>query len=169
VPRGVTVTVDGRNVRAKGPRGELSVTVLPGIVVQVEGSVVHVGQTLEGRGSKAGHGVMRTLVANCIEGVSTGFKRALEIVGTGYRGQVSGNTLQLSLGFSHPVEFPLPEGIRATAESPTRIVLEGNDKQLLGQVAADIRGLRPPEPYKGKGIRYEGEHLRRKAGKTGGA
>jgi large subunit ribosomal protein L6 len=169
VPRGVSVTVDGLNVKAKGPRGELALTVLPGIRVNVDGATIRVEQTLQGRSSKAAHGVMRTLVSNIVEGVSTGFKKVLEIQGTGYRAAVSGDKIQLALGFSHPVEFKLPEGIHAAAETPTRLVLEGNDKQLLGQVAADIRGLRPPEPYKGKGIRYEGEQLRRKAGKTGGA
>ena len=169
VPRGVTVTVDGLNVRAKGPRGELGMTVLPGIRVNVDAGIVRVEQTLEGRTAKAQHGVMRTLVSNCIEGVSTGFKRVLEIQGTGYRAAVSGNKIQFALGFSHPVDFELPEGIKAAAETPTRLVLEGNDKQLLGQIAANIRAIRPPEPYKGKGIRYEGEQLRRKAGKTGGA
>jgi len=169
LPRGVTVTVNGTQVKAKGPRGEREYVVLPGIEVKVEKERVLVEQTNEGRDAKAKHGVMRAQVANLIEGVSTGFRKVLEIQGTGYRAAVAGNKLQMQLGFSHPVDFPIPEGIKATAETPTRVVLEGSDKQQLGQVAADIRSIRPPEPYKGKGIRYEGEHLRRKAGKTGGA
>jgi large subunit ribosomal protein L6 len=169
IPRGVTVTVNGSSVRAKGPRGEREFTVLPGIRVEVDGSRLRVVQTLEGRGSKSAHGVMRTRVANIVEGVSSGFRKVLEIQGTGYRAAVNGNKLQMQLGFSHPVDFELPEGVKATAETPTRIVLEANDKQVVGQVAADIRAIRPPEPYKGKGIRYEGEQVRRKAGKTGGA
>lgn len=169
VPRGVTVTVNGSLVKANGPRGERQYTVLPGIRVKVEAERILVEQTLEGRGAKAAHGVMRAQVANLVEGVATGFRKVLEIQGTGYRAAVSGDKLQLQLGFSHPVDFALPEGVKVTAESPTRLVLEGSDKQQVGQVAADIRAIRPPEPYKGKGIRYEGEQLRRKAGKTGGA
>ncbi len=169
IPRGVTVSVNGSLVKAKGPRGELQYTVLPGIEVKIDGDRIRVEQTLEGRTAKSEHGVMRAQVANIVEGVSTGFRKVLEIQGTGYRAAVTGNKIQLQLGFSHPVDFALPAGIKATAESPTRVVLEGSDKQQVGQIAADIRALRPPEPYKGKGIRYEGEQVRRKAGKTGGA
>ena len=169
VPAGVSVTWNQGEVKVKGPKGELSYRTLPGIEVQVEGSTVQVVQKSTLRTAGALHGLTRALINNQVLGVSQGFRKVLEIVGTGYRAQLAGRTLTLQLGYSHPIEFPLPDGIEAKVEMPTRLEITGISRELVGQVAANIRRLRPPEPYKGKGVKYEGEHIRRKAGKSAGA
>jgi large subunit ribosomal protein L6 len=175
IPKGVEVKIDKNIITAKGPKGTLSLEIHPRIKVTLEvggesnsyGKIVLKRPTDE-KQDKALHGTMRALVANMIEGVSKGYEKVLEIFGVGYRAQVQGNKLIFSLGYSHPVEFQLPEGIKATVDSKqTTITLQGADKALLGQVAANIRALRPPDPYKGKGIRYAGEQLRLKPGKAG--
>jgi len=167
IPSGVTVTVDGETVRVKGPKTELSHPVLTGTAVKVEGAEVVVSAEKITR--NPAFGTMRAQIANMVTGVTKGFSKTLEIVGTGYRAQMDGQKLVLQLGFSHPVEFTPPEGITVKVETPTRLSVSGADKCLVGQVAADIRGYRPPEPYKGKGIKYEGEYIRRKAGKAAGS
>ncbi len=169
IPSGVTVTWKDGEVKTKGPKGELSYRTLPGIELKIDGQTLQVVQNSDQRTAGAFHGLTRALINNNIEGVSTGFRKVLEIVGTGYRAAVGGRTVTLQLGFSHPVEFPLPDGIEARAETPTRLEITGISKELVGQVAANIRRLRPPEPYKGKGVKYEGEYIRRKAGKSAGA
>lgn len=168
LPKGVEVQVDGDRVRVRGPRGTGEHVLPAGISVSVGADHIEVQRGDERRQARAMHGLTRKLLANLVEGVSTGFRKRLEIVGVGYRAEAKGQELHLSLGFSHPVVFRLPEGVQARVERQTVIDLESNDKQLLGQVAADIRRLRPPEPYKGKGIRYAGEQLRTKAGKAAG-
>jgi len=169
IPNGVTVTWKDGEVKTKGPKGELSYRPLPGIDLKIEGQTLTVVQNSTLRSARAVHGLTRALINNNVEGVSNGFRKVLEIVGTGYRAQVGGRTVTLQLGFSHPIEFPLPAGIEAKAETPTRLEITGISKELVGQTAANIRRLRPPEPYKGKGVKYEGEHIRRKAGKSAGA
>ena len=170
VPKGTTVTVQDQKVTAKGPLGELSYELLPGIHVEVDGEVVRVIPAEHGNGKGGAlHGVSRAMVANLVDGVSKGFSRTLEIVGTGWRAQVSGRTLEVLLGYAQPVRVPIPEGLTAeTADKPPRVTIKGIDKQRVGQFAAEIRGLRPPEPYLGKGIKYENEKIRRKAGKSAG-
>lgn len=167
IPAGVTVTVDGRTVTVKGPKGSLSRTLPPEVSVAVEGAEVQVSRASDEARPKAMHGLSRTLVANMVEGVSTGFVKALEIQGVGYKAEAKGNGVNLVVGLSHQVQVPAPAGISFKLESPTLLKVEGIDKELVGQVAAEIRNVRPPEPYKGKGIRYQGEQVRRKAGKTG--
>lgn len=167
VPAGVTVTVAGNAVTVKGPKGELRRTLPADIGVAVAGSEVVVTRPSDEARHKALHGLSRTLVANMVEGVSKGFQRALEIQGVGYKAEVQGGGLKLALGFSHPVQYPAPAGIKFTVDNNVLVKIEGCDKELVGQVAAELRSLRPPEPYKGKGIRYQGEQVRRKAGKTG--
>ncbi len=167
IPAGVTVTVDGETVRVKGPKSELSHPVLTGTSVAVEGAEVKV--SAERLTRNPAFGTMRAQIANMVTGVTAGFKKSLEIVGTGYRAQMDGQKLVLQLGFSHPVEFHPPAGITIKVDTPTRLTISGADKCLVGQVAANIRGYRPPEPYKGKGIKYEGEYIRRKAGKAAGS
>jgi large subunit ribosomal protein L6 len=168
VPKAVTVTMDGNRVTVKGPRGELSRTLPADMLVTVADGTVTVARPSEENRHKALHGLTRTLIANMIEGVTTGFKKSLEITGVGYKAENRPFGLQLALGFSHQVEYRAPEGIKLTATTPTAITIEGANKEIVGQVAAEIRNLRPPEPYKGKGIRYTGEQIRRKAGKAGG-
>jgi large subunit ribosomal protein L6 len=168
VPKNVTVTVDGNTVKVKGPRGELERTLHPDMQVKVEDGQVTVGRPSDEPNHKALHGLSRTLVANMVEGVSTGFTKTLELVGVGYKAEARPYGLQLALGFSHPVEYRAPAGIKLTAPQPTQIVVEGANKEVVGQVAAELRSLRPPEPYKGKGVKYQGEQIRRKAGKAGG-
>jgi large subunit ribosomal protein L6 len=168
IPSGVTVSRDGRSVRVKGPKGELAFTMGHGVDVAVEPQEIVVSQVGGGKQALALHGTTRALIANMVTGVTRGFSKALEITGTGYRAQMSGKKLTLQLGFSHPVELVPPVGISITVENPTRLVVSGSSKELVGQVAADIRGYKPPEPYKGKGIRYAGEYVRRKAGKAAG-
>ncbi|MBI4544958.1 MAG: 50S ribosomal protein L6 [Gemmatimonadetes bacterium] len=167
IPPGVTVRVDGSIVVIKGPRGELSRTFRPEMRIRNADGRLTVERPSDAKAHRALHGLTRALLANMVQGVTTGFRKALEIVGVGYRAEKRGKNLVLSVGYSHIVEYPEPEGIVISAPSPTTIVIEGVDKQKVGQVAAEIRAVRPPEPYKGKGIRYQGEQVRRKAGKTG--
>lgn len=169
IPSGVNVVRDGNQIKVKGPKGELSMRLLPGIALEEGDSALALKLERGDREGPAMYGLSRALLANMVKGVSEGFSRTLEIQGTGYRANMKGKTLELLLGFSHPIEFAVPEGIEIAVESPTRLVVKGIDKQRVGQVAADIRGFRPPEPYKGKGVRYEGEHIRRKAGKSASA
>jgi large subunit ribosomal protein L6 len=168
VPKGVTVTVDGGKVTVKGPKGELIRQVNPAMTVAVNEGKVEVTRPSDEPEHKALHGLTRTLVANMVEGVTAGFKKELDIVGVGYKAETRPFGLVLALGFSHPVEYRAPKGIKLTAPQPTSIVIEGANKEVVGQVAAELRSLRPPEPYKGKGIKYVGEQIRRKAGKAGG-
>ena len=165
LPKGVTVTVDGNTVKAKGPKGELATEIVGGITVSVDGNIVKVERANETKETRSLHGTMRALVANTVTGVSEGFFKNLDIIGVGYSAELKGNSLHLKLGFSHPCVFEPPKGIEIEVPAPTRIVVRGIDRQQVGQVAADIRALRPPEPYKGKGIRYHDEYVRRKAGK----
>ncbi len=167
LPAGVTVAIDGQNVSVKGPRGELSLTVSEPIKATLEDNTVIVSRPDDEAKSKSLHGLTRTLIANNVHGVSTGFTKTLEIIGTGYRAAAKGSNIELALGFSHPVVIEPPQGITLTVEGNTKIVISGVDKQAVGEVAANIRKIRKPEPYKGKGIRYEGERVRRKAGKSG--
>jgi large subunit ribosomal protein L6 len=168
VPKGVTVTVDGNVVRVKGPKGELERTLHPAITAAQEDGTLVVARPSDEPEHRALHGLSRTLVANMIEGVTKGFQKTLEITGVGYKAEPRPYGLQLALGFSHPVQFKAPTGIKLSAPNPTTVVIEGANKEIVGQVAAELRGLRPPEPYKGKGIKYAGEQIRRKAGKAGG-
>ena len=169
LPSGVNVDIVGAEVRVKGPKGELSSSIPAVITVEVADGEVRCKRPDDKRDSRALHGLSRALIANMVTGVSEGFSKSLEIQGVGYRADVKGNTLNLLLGFSHPVAMPVPEGLQVTMEGNTNIKVAGIDKQLVGQFAADIRSLRPPEPYKGKGIRYVGEQVRRKVGKAGAA
>ena len=167
VPEKVSVTLDGLAVKVKGPKGELNRTLPDGVSIsQVDNNIV-VAQTSDKRKSRERHGLCRTLVANMIEGVSKGYSRRLEIVGVGLRAQVKGRNLVVSAGYSHPVEVVPPAGIAFTVENNTNVTVSGADKELVGNEAAKIRAIRPPEPYKGKGIKYEGERILRKAGKSG--
>ena len=166
VPAGVEVKVDGSTVTVKGPKGTLTREFKPSIKVEVDGSVIHVTRPDDEATNRSLHGLTRTLIHNMIIGVSEGYSKTLELVGVGYRAAVKGNTLELNLGFSHPVIIEKPEGITFECPDQAKIVVSGIDKQQVGQVAADIRKWRKPEPYKGKGIRYQGEHVRRKEGKT---
>ena len=168
VPSGVTVTVDGRNVTVKGPRGTLSRSLPPIVSVKVDGAVVNVSRPNDETASKAMHGLTRTLVANMVDGVTKGFQKNLDIVGVGYKAENKPWGLLMSLGYSHQIEVKAPAGIKLNAPTPTSIVVDGANKEVVGQVAAEIRSLRPPEPYKGKGVKYQGEVVRRKAGKAGG-
>jgi large subunit ribosomal protein L6 len=168
VPAGVTVTLDDGTIRVKGPRGELTRRLHPAMQVQLENGTITVGRPSDENEHKALHGLTRSLVANMVEGVTAGFRKTLEIVGVGYKAENRPYGLQLALGFSHPVAYRAPAGIKLTAATPTVVTIEGADKEVVGQVAAEIRGLRPPEPYKGKGVKYQGEQIRRKAGKAGG-
>jgi large subunit ribosomal protein L6 len=165
IPKGVTVTVDGRNVKVKGPKGELTTEVTGDITVSVEENVVKLVRGSETKETRSIHGTMRALVANTVTGVSEGFFKNLDIIGVGYSAELKGKNLHLKLGFSHPCVFEPPKGVEIEVPAPTRIVVKGIDRQQVGQAAADIRALRPPEPYKGKGIRYHNEYVRRKAGK----
>ncbi|MGJ3507581.1 50S ribosomal protein L6 [Enemella sp. A6] len=169
VPSGVEVTLDGRNVSVKGPKGTLTHTVAEPITVdRAETGEIEVSRPNDERMSKSLHGLTRTLVANMVTGVTEGYEKKLEIVGVGYRVVAKGPTqLEFNLGFSHPVVVSAPEGVTFAVETPTRFAVQGIDKQAVGEVAANIRKIRKPEPYKGKGIRYAGEHVRRKAGKAG--
>ena len=168
VPAGVDITITDRTVRVKGPKGELAHTVAAPITVErAEDGTVLVKRPDDERESRSLHGLSRTLIANMVVGVTQGYAKTLEIVGTGYRVQQRGADLEFALGFSHPVPVAAPTGITLRVEAPTRFVVEGIDKQQVGEVAANIRKLRKPDPYKGKGVRYQGEVVRRKAGKTG--
>jgi large subunit ribosomal protein L6 len=167
IPSGVDVTIKGREVTVKGPRGTLSMEVAPPIeVTQADGAIRVTRPSDEGE-IRALHGLSRSLIANMVTGVTQGYSKTLEIVGVGYRVQAKGQSLEFSLGFSHPVPVNPPDGITLRVETPTRFVVEGIDKQQVGEVAANIRKLRKPDPYKGKGVRYQGEQIRRKVGKAG--
>jgi large subunit ribosomal protein L6 len=167
VPNGVEVSVQASTVRVKGPKGELEIDAEPSIKVSVADGAVNVDRTNEDREARALHGLTRALVANMVEGVTQGFRKTLELHGTGYRAQQTGKKLVMQLGHSHPIEYTPPEGIDIEVENPTTLHVSGIDKRLVGQVAADIRASRPVEVYLGKGIRYRGEYVRRKAGKAG--
>ena len=167
IPSGVDVTIDGREVTVTGPKGKLSLEVAEPIGVSQSAGVITVTRPNDEGNVRALHGLSRSLIANMVTGVTEGYRKTLEIVGVGYRVQARGPNLEFSLGFSHPVTVSPPEGITLRVESPTRLVVEGIDKQRVGEVAANIRKLRKPDPYKGKGLRYSGEHIRRKVGKAG--
>ncbi|MBW2499564.1 MAG: 50S ribosomal protein L6 [Deltaproteobacteria bacterium] len=167
IPDGVTVNVGSGEIQVKGPKGSLSGPIPGGIVAKVEDGQLVLERPDDKRESRAMHGLARALVNNMVVGVSEGFRKGLEIEGVGYRAEVKGKSLNLLLGFSHPVEMPVPEGLTVEVEANTKVSIEGADRQVVGQFAADVRSLRPPEPYKGKGIRYEDEHIRRKVGKAG--
>jgi len=169
LPKGVEVRQDGNAVTVKGPKGTVSTPLIPGIGVKVENNVLQFTRGDEEGKTRAFHGLMRALVANNVRGVSEGFKRELDIVGVGYRAEVKGKEVVFQLGYSHPVRFPIPAGIDVTVDGKTgHIVVTGIDKQKVGQTAAEIRSLREPDPYKGKGIKYSDEVIRRKAGKAAG-
>ncbi|MDH5235404.1 MAG: 50S ribosomal protein L6 [Gemmatimonadota bacterium] len=168
VPAGVTVKVEGNTVSVKGPKGELSRTIHPEMAVKLDGSTLTVARPSDETAHKALHGLSRTLLANMVEGCAKGYSKQLEINGVGYKAEPKPFGLQLALGYSHQVQYKAPVGIKLTAPQPTQVLIEGADKEKVGQVAAEIRALRPPEPYKGKGIKYAGEVIRRKAGKAGG-
>ena len=165
IPDGVTVNVDGQAVTAKGKRGELKVTLADDVEIAQEDKAVTIKPRNASKRARTMWGMSRTLVSNIVTGVSEGFTKNLEIEGVGYRAQVQGKNLVLQLGFSHDVNYPIPDGIEIACERPTAIAVSGHDRQKVGQVAAEIRSFRPPEPYKGKGVRYEGEYILRKEGK----
>jgi large subunit ribosomal protein L6 len=167
VPSGVDVTIDGRDVTVKGPKGTLSLRVSAPIDVVQESGVITVTRPSDEGEIRALHGLSRSLIANMVIGVTEGYRKTLEIVGVGYRVQAKGKDLEFALGYSHPVPVTAPDGISFKVETPTRFVVEGIDKQQVGEVAANIRKLRKPDPYKGKGVRYQGEQIRRKVGKAG--
>jgi large subunit ribosomal protein L6 len=168
VPAGVEITIDGQHVKVKGPKGELAHTLAEPITAErTEDGTLNVVRPNDERRAKELHGLSRTLVANMVVGVTEGYRKTLEISGTGYRVTAKGSDLEFALGFSHPVVVPAPQGITFTVERPTVFHIAGIDKQQVGEVAANIRKIRPPEPYKGKGVRYQGEVIRRKAGKAG--
>ncbi len=167
IPGGVDVTIEGRAVSVKGPKGSLALELAPPIEITREDGVLRVTRPNDEGDVRALHGLSRSLVANMVTGVTDGYRKTLEIIGVGYRVQQRGANLEFALGFSHPIVVTPPEGITLRVETPTRLVVEGIDKQLVGEVAANIRKLRKPDPYKGKGIRYQGEQIRRKVGKAG--
>lgn len=168
VPKGVTITIDGQTVKVKGPKGELSRTVRPEIAVKQDGETLIVERKSESRTARGLHGLTRTLLANMVKGVNEGFEKNLEIVGVGYRAQVEGKKLIMQLGYSHPVEIDPPAGIEISVTQNTKLSVKGADKQAVGDIAAFIRSKRLPEVYKGKGVKYAGEYIRRKAGKAAG-
>jgi len=167
IAKGVEVQVSDGRVRVKGPKGTLEEAVAPHCKVEVAGAEVRVDRDSDEKRAKAMHGLMRALIANMVTGVTTGFSKSLDVIGVGYRAEVSGKKLTLTIGFSHPVVVEVPQGIEVVAESQTRLVIKGANKQQVGQFAAEVREIRMPEPYKGKGIRYVDEVVRRKVGKTG--
>lgn len=167
IPASVTVEINGQQIVVKGPLGELSMEYLPKIKVEIDGIQIIVKRKKEDKFSKSLHGLTRSLISNMVIGVEKGWEKKLELVGVGYRAQMIGDKLSLAVGFSHPVEIAMPEDIKFTLADNTKITVSGIDKIKVGQTAAKIRDVRPPEPYKGKGIRYEGEYIRRKAGKAG--
>lgn len=169
LPKGVEVKVEGTTVTVKGPKGELSREIVREMKVEQSDGVLQVVRPSDQPRHRALHGLTRALIANMVKGVSEGFQKTLEIQGVGYRAQMEGKTLVLALGYSHPVNVAPPEGIEFEVDGTSKVVVKGINKQAVGQVAADVRKIRPPEPYKGKGIRYEGEYVRRKAGKAGKA
>jgi large subunit ribosomal protein L6 len=167
VPKGVTLQLEGNNVAVKGPRGELRRSLHPDMQIALDKDQFTVARPSEEKRHKALHGLTRTLVQNMVEGVSKGFSKTLEIQGVGYKAETKPYGVNLIVGYSHPVKYQAPKGIKISVDNNTVVKIEGADKELVGQVAAELRSVRPPEPYKGKGIRYQGEHVRRKAGKTG--
>ena len=167
IPSGVDITIDGQAVRVKGPKGELSHVVAEPITVEKGESSVEVKRPNDERQARALHGLTRSLINNMVLGVTEGYEKKMEIHGTGYRVANKGGNLEFALGYSHPITVEAPEGISFAVETPTRFSVQGIDKQLVGEVAANIRKLRKPDPYKGKGVRYSGEHIRRKVGKAG--
>ena len=167
VPAGVEVTIEGSTVTAKGPKGTLTGTFNSNMTIAKDGDVITVTRPNDEKENRSRHGLTRTLIANMVEGVCNGYTKNLEIVGIGYRAVLQGSKLELNVGYSHKVFFDAPEGITIAVPSPNQIVISGPDKQKVGQFAAEIRGVRPPEPYKGKGIKYADEHVRRKEGKSG--
>jgi large subunit ribosomal protein L6 len=167
LPKGVNLELQGQTVAVKGPRGELRRTLHPEMQLAFENGVLTVARPSEDKRHKALHGLTRTLVQNMVDGVSKGFAKTLEIQGVGYKAEAKPYGVNLVVGFSHPVKYEAPKGIKISVENNTTVKIEGADKEAVGQVAAELRAVRPPEPYKGKGIRYQGEQVRRKAGKTG--
>jgi large subunit ribosomal protein L6 len=167
IPDKVDVTINDNLISCKGPKGELSFKFHDEMKVQVEGDVIEIKRPSDSKFHKSLHGLTRSLIANMVNGVSSGFQRKLEIIGVGYRAEIRGNNLVLNVGYSHPIVMSFPDTIKTSCPSANEIIVEGADKELVGSIAAKIRSFRKPEPYKGKGIRYEGEHVRRKAGKTG--
>jgi large subunit ribosomal protein L6 len=165
VPSGVTANVEGQTVKMKGPKGALQIVLHDDVSVKMESGAIKVDRRSETKRARSQWGTARTMVANLVTGVTKGFERKLEITGVGYRAAVQGKNLQIALGYSHDVVYPIPEGIAIAAPKPTEITITGIDKQKVGQVAAEIRGFRPPEPYKGKGVKYAGEYIFRKEGK----
>jgi large subunit ribosomal protein L6 len=168
IPSGVTIRQEGGTIAVKGPKGELRTRVSEAMTISLENNEVTVTRPNDLAENRSAHGLTRTLINNMVQGVSEGYSRKLEIVGVGFRAEMRGKMLQLNLGYSHPIMFVPPEEIQLAAPVPTNVVVTGIDKQLVGQVAAKIRSFRPPEPYKGKGVKYEGEQIRRKAGKSAG-
>jgi large subunit ribosomal protein L6 len=169
IPDGVKVAIDGNVVRAEGPKGKLTQPLCVGMTAKVEGKVLTIERGDDSRTARSLHGLTRSLVANMVHGVKDGYERKLDIVGIGYRAQMQGKNIQFALGYSHPVIFPLPDGVTAEIEKQVSLTLKGADKALLGQTAAKLRALRKPDPYKGKGIKYAEETIRRKVGKKAGA
>jgi len=169
VPKGVDVSVKEKTIRVKGPKGDLTLNVHPALSVKLDNGTVQVERPSDSAEHKALHGLTRTLIANMVGGVTDGYQKVLEIQGVGYKAEKSGKGIKLSVGFSHTVQYDAPPGITIDLPNPTTIMIKGADKQMVGQVASEIRNVQPPEPYKGKGIRYQGEQVRRKAGKTAGA
>lgn len=167
IPAGVTVAMDGHTITVKGPKGELTNTFNSDMIINIEENVILVTRPSDSKEHRSLHGTTRSLIANMVEGVSKGFEKSLELVGVGYRAQKQGNKLVLNVGYSHPVEFEAEDGTEIEVPSNTKIVIKGFNKENVGALASNIRAVRPPEPYKGKGIRYEGEKVRRKEGKTG--
>ena len=168
IPKGVTIAINGNTVKVKGPKGELTRLFADGITIGQEGETLKVVRASDEVNHKSLHGLSRSLLANMVEGVTKGYQKTLEISGVGYKAEVKPFGLQLALGFSHTIQSTAPTGVKLTAPQPTTIVIDGADKEKVGQVASELRNLRPPEPYKGKGIKYQGEVIRRKAGKAGG-
>ena len=167
VPNGVTVSFSAEKLEVKGPKGSLSRKIADGITFSEKDSAVHVARSDDSPGQRARHGLMRALLANMVTGVSTGFEKKLQIIGVGYKADVKGKTLVMNLGFSHPINYAIPDGIQIGVDKGTEISVKGVDKEQVGQVSAEIRGFRPPDSYKGKGVRYVGERVRLKAGKSG--
>ncbi len=167
IAKGASVEVKGTDIKVKGPKGELHAQLMPGIVVDVDGGQVKVSRTSEDKQTRAWHGMTRALIANMVTGVTAGFSKTMEIVGVGWRAALQGKKLVMNLGYSHPIEFTPPEGIEIVVENPIKFHVRGIDKELVGQTCALIKKFRPPEPYHGKGIKFENEYIIRKAGKTG--
>lgn len=169
MPKGVEAKIDGQRLTVKGPKGSLELDVHPEMTVVLDDGQIRVERPSDSKNHRALHGLSRSLIANMVTGVTDGFNKTLEIVGVGYRAEAKGKALTLNVGYSHPIEYQPAEGVDLSCPNQTTVVVSGIDKQKVGQTAAEIRGFRPPEPYKGKGIRYQGEHVRRKAGKTAGS